>query len=427
MKPISVLFIENSVGLSGSTVSLCTLLNYLDSEAFDAHIVLSRPEQKAYVLGQIRRPGDLTVIAPRRSLKESFAVQRVLESLEGRAPWLGRHILGVVGLLDILVVTLPYAFNLRRWAKNRSIEVIHQNNGFDLGALILSRLLRVPLVAYERGWEWRSPFVKLMAPRVTRYIANSESTKASLVSLRVPSKRITVIYPPLDLSTFHLPLKTTVSRQTFGLDPSAPCFGIVGMLLPWKGHEVFLKAAKAVVARVPNAHAFIVGAAPTADKVYERRLRALAHDLGIGDRVTFTGYRADIPDILTVLDVVIHASIQSEPFGRVITEAMAMKRPVVATKAGGPTEIIEDGRTGFLVPPGDHEAMADRIVALLEDRALAERVGDAGSREVARRFSADAHALLAQRVYEQVLRPRRVAALRERYPEGLGRHVGKEL
>ena len=427
MKPISVLFIENSVGLSGSTVSLCSLLNHLDPEAFDAHIVLSRPEQEAYLLGQIRRPGDLTVIAPRRSLKEYLAVQRVLESLERRAPWLGRHSLRVVGLLDVLVVTLPYAFNLRRWAKNRSIEVIHQNNGFDLGALILSRLLRVPLVAYERGWEWRSLFVKLMAPRVTRYIANSESTKASLVSLRVPAKRITVIYPPLDLSTFHLPRKTTVSRQTFGLDPTVPCFGIVGMLLPWKGHEVFLKAAKAVVARVSNAHAFIVGAAPNADKVYERRLRALAHDLGIGDRVTFTGYRADIPDILTILDVVIHASIQSEPFGRVITEAMAMKRPVVATNAGGPTEIIEDGRTGFLVPPGDHEAMADRVVALLEDRALAERVGDAGSREAARRFPADAHARLVQRVYEQVLRPRRVAGLRERCPEGLGRHVEKEL
>jgi len=427
MKPISVLFIENSVGLSGSTVSLCSLLNYLDTEMFDAHIVLSRREQEGYLLGEIRRPGDLTVIAPRRSLKQALPVQRVLESLGGRAPWLRRHLLRFAGLLDVLVVTLPYVYRLRRWAKNRGVELIHQNNGFDLGAFILSRLLRIPLVAYQRGQEWDSPFVRLMAPRVTRYIANSESTKAGLVSLRVPAKRITVIYPPLDFYTFHLPRKTTVSRQTFGLDPSAPCFGIVGMLLPWKGHEVFLKAAKAVVARVPNAHAFIVGAAPDADRAHERRLRALAHDLGIGDRVTFTGYRADIPDILTILDVVIHASIQPEPFGRVITEAMAMKRPVVATKAGGPTEIIEDGRTGFLVPPGDHAAMADRVVALLEDRALAERVGDAGSREVARRFSADAHARLVRRVYEQVLRPRRVAALRERYPEGLGRHAGKEL
>ena len=290
MKPISVLFIENSVGLSGSTVSLCTLLNYLDSEVFDAHIVLSRPEQEAYLLDQTRRPGALTVIAPRRSLKESVAVHRVLELSEWRAPWLGRYILRAVGLLDILVVTLPYVYRLRRWTKNRGIELIHQNNGFDLGAFILSRLLRIPLVAYQRGQEWDSPFVKLMAPRVTRYIANSESTRASLVSLGVPTKHITVIHPPLDLSIFSLPRKSAVSRQTFGLDPSVPCFGIVGMLLPWKGHEVFLKAAKAVVERVPNAHAFIVGAAPNADRVYERRLRALAHDLGIGDRVTFTGY-----------------------------------------------------------------------------------------------------------------------------------------
>jgi len=426
MKPVSVLFIENSVGLSGSTVSLCSLLNYLDSAMFQAHIVLSRPEQERYLRGHLRRPGDLTVIAPRRSLKESFAVQWIVDALERRAPWLRRHILRVVGILDLLVVTLPYASHLRRWAKNRGIELIHQNNGVDLGALLLSRILRAPLVAYQRGGEWHSPFVTLMAAHVTRYIANSKATKGSLVSLGVPAERITVIYPPLDLSTFHLPRQTSVGRHTFGVEPSAPCFGIVGMLLPWKGHEVFLKAAQRVAERVPKVHAFIVGAAPNGDSAYERRLRALAHDLGIGDRVTFTGYRADIPDILSLLDVVVHASVQPEPFGRVIVEAMAMKRPVIATKAGGPLEIIEHGRTGFLVPPGDHEALADRLISLLEDRPLAEHVADAGSREVARRFSADAHAPLVQRVYEQVLEPRRVGALRHHDPAGGSRHARTE-
>jgi glycosyltransferase involved in cell wall biosynthesis len=114
--------------------------------------------------------------------------------------------------------------------------------------------------------------------------------------------------------------------------------------------------------------------------------------------------------MLTLLDVVVHASTEPEPFGRVIAEAMAMRRPVIATRAGGPTEIIEDGRTGFLVPPGDVEALADQITALLTDSALAGRIAEAGYEEARKRFSAEAHSALVQGVYDSVLQPKRTRA-----------------
>ena len=401
---INILFIENSVGLAGSTVSLCTLLNYLDPDVFEAHIVLSRPEQETYLLGHIRRRGDLTVIQPRRSLKQSDVVQRILDRLGGGRPRLHRLALQTASLLDLVVVTIPYTWRLYQWAKHRKIQLVHQNNGFELGSLLLARILWVPLIAYQRGDEWNSPAVRWLARGVRRFIANSTTTLKSLISLGIPSGRVSVIYPPLDLETLRPGRSSTVTRATFGVDASNPCFGILGMLLPWKGHAVFLNAAKRVFERIPKARAFVIGAAPHSTKEYEEEVRALAQELGIADRVIFTGFRPDVPDMLELLDVVVHASIAPEPFGRVITEAMAMRRPVIATLAGGPTEIIEDGRTGFLVPPGDAEALADRIITLLTNPSLAQQIADAGYRDARERFAADVHAQRVQRIYEAVLR-----------------------
>jgi len=402
-----ILFIENSIGLSGSTMSLCTLLNYLDPDLVEAHIVLSRREQEVYLLEHLRRPGDLAVIAPRRSLKHAPLVERMLEALHERRPRLHVLLLRVVALIDVFVATLPYVWRLSRYVKGRRIQLIHQNNGFDLASLILSRILRVPLIAYQRGDEWNSATVRWLARGIRHFIANSATTRVSLTALGIPSQKVSVIYPPLDLQTLRADRPSTVTRAAFGLGPSTRCFGILGMLLPWKGHTVFLKAAARVFQRIPDARAFVIGAAPPHGEGYERELRALAQELGIADRMIFTGFRPDVPEMLQLMDVVAHASIDPEPFGRVITEAMAMRRPVIATRAGGPIEIIDDGRTGFLVPPGDDESLAYRLTMLLENPPLAARIAEAGYTAVRDRYSAEAHARLVQQVYERALAPRR--------------------
>jgi glycosyltransferase involved in cell wall biosynthesis len=401
--PVNILFIENSIGLSGSTMSLCALLNYLDPDIFEAHMVLSRHEQEAFLLGHLRRPGDLTVITSRHSLRHARVFRRILEALGAGRPRLTRLVLRFVALLDIFNVKIPYALRLYRYAKERRITLIHQNNGFDEGALILSKLLRVPLVAYQRGDEWNSATVRWLARYVRRYIANSVATQKNLLSLGIPAKKISVVYPPLDLMTFDIRRTSSIGRKKFGLDDSNPCFGILGLLLPWKGHRVFLKAAKRVIDRVPDARAFVIGAPPRGGEEYAHELRALAGELGIERQVIFTGFRSDVADLLPLLDVVVHTSIQPEPFGRVIVEAMSMKRPVVASAAGGPLEIIEDGRTGFLVPPGDDATLANRILELLDKPELARRMGEAGYLEVVERFSPQKHARMVAEVYEELL------------------------
>jgi glycosyltransferase involved in cell wall biosynthesis len=410
----NVLFVEKSIGVSGSTVSLANLLPHLDPARFGAYVATSRPDQLAYILKETPDIEDGTVIAPGRSPKNRSSVRAMISGLERRSPSVRRLAQSGVAGAELVSVTVPYGLRLYRFARRRNVALMHQNNGFDTGALLAARLLKVPLVAYQRGDEWSSPLVRRLARSVDRYIANSHATRRSLVELGVGRDRVEVIYPPVDLETFAPVGVPRLHRSDFGVVVPAPCFGIVGMLLPWKGQDVFLRAAQAVMARVPSARAFVVGDSPEGHATFRQELRRLAAELGILDRVVFTGFRRDVADILRILDVVAHTSVAPEPFGRVIVEAMAMGKPVVASRAGGPLEIIEDGRTGFLVTPGDVQALAARIVTLLQDRPLADRIAEAGRREVTDRFSARRHAELVQSVYADVLdglpgAPRRVA------------------
>jgi len=123
------------------------------------------------------------------------------------------------------------------------------------------------------------------------------------------------------------------------------------------------------------------------DAAYEVQLRTLARDLGIDDRVIFTGERADVPDLLAAADVAVHCSVDPEPFGLVILEAMAAGRAVIASNAGGPAEIIEAGNSGLLTRPGDHSELGEAMLRVLTDRELRGRLARNGAARLESRFS----------------------------------------
>ncbi len=175
------------------------------------------------------------------------------------------------------------------------------------------------------------------------------------------------------------------------------------MLLPWKGQPVFLRAAQLILERRRDARAIIHRRPTPRREAYAGELQDLARELGIDDHVIFTGFRSDLARLLPGLDVVDHPSVESEPFSCVIVEAMAMKCPVVASAAGGPLELIEDRRSGLLVPPGDHEALAARVIELLDNSKLAAPIAEHGYRKAGTRFSAETHTHLVQQVHDQAL------------------------
>jgi len=170
---------------------------------------------------------------------------------------------------------------------------------------------------------------------------------------------------------------------------------------PVKGLNVLIKAARKVVMHVPSTYFVIAGEGPL-----KEGLRRLAEELGVADKVIFAGFRGDVEKLTAACDVLVLPSIY-EPFGMPVAEAGACRKPVIASDVGGLTEIVKHGVTGFTVPAGDHEAMAEALIKLLKDRGLRERMGYAGYRMVEESFTPEVIARKMLTVYANLKRPSR--------------------
>jgi len=142
---------------------------------------------------------------------------------------------------------------------------------------------------------------------------------------------------------------------------------------------------------MPEIRCLIVGGVHRGGAEYAQELYRYVEEHGLNNNVIFTGFRNDIEDVVSTMDVIIHASINPEPFGRVILEGMALGKPVIATDIGGVPEFVQHGVTGQLVPPRDPKALADAIVELLRDRLRRDRLGNNGRLAVLQRFTVQRH------------------------------------
>lgn len=171
-------------------------------------------------------------------------------------------------------------------------------------------------------------------------------------------------------------------RTSLGVH-EAPCVGVFSRLAPWKGQHVLLEA----LTQLPRVHALLVGDPLFGEEDYLQRLRARASALGLDDRVHFLGFREDVAALMSAVDIVVHTSIAAEPFGRVILEGMLAHRPVIATRGGGASEIVEPEVTGLLVEPGSAAALRSAIAELLADPPRRQGMGLAGRARAEERFS----------------------------------------
>lgn len=224
-------------------------------------------------------------------------------------------------------------------------------------------------------------FARLFARLVA---VNSEETGRAFIEAGGEADKVRIVYNGFDPAKARIyePGAAARLRAELGLGPQ-PLVGLFGRLSEWKGQHVFLDA----IAAMEGVQAVIVGGALFGQEAYEARIREQASRLGLDGRVRFLGFRPDVPELMAAMDVVAHTSIVAEPFGRVVVEAMMCGRPVVATRGGGVTEIIRDGETGLLVPPGNASALAAAIGRILSQPALAERLARKGRKDVSQRFS----------------------------------------
>ena len=298
------------------------------------------------------------------------------------------------------------------YLRESGIQIVHTYGFYtNVFAIPAAKLGRVPvIVASIRD---TGAYLTPMKGRVQRVIcrladcvvANAEAVKTWLVNEGYDERRITVIRNGIDPAPFGRKATDGKLHQELGLPPGAPLVAVLCRLSPIKGIEYFLEAATTVAASAPEARFLIVGEAESKDAEYRRRLEAYADRLGLGRRVVFTGLRLDVPEVLDEVAVSVLPSL-SEGLSNVLLESMAAGVPVVATRVGGNPEVVEEGVTGFLVPPRDAAGLAGAIARVLEDRELAARLGRAGRARVVERFSIGDAIRRTEQLYLRLLRRR---------------------
>jgi glycosyltransferase involved in cell wall biosynthesis len=243
-----------------------------------------------------------------------------------------------------------------------------------------------------------------LSGRPTAIVANSRAGVDAHARLGYRPRRWVVIPNGVDLEEFRPDPATRLAvRRELGVPDAAPVVGLVARVHPKKGHDVFLAAAAAMLARAPSLHVLLAGSGvDAASEPFRSWLHALPD--GAAGRVRLLGCRADVPRIQAALDVACSASLFGEGFPNVVAEAMACGVPVVATDVGDAARVVGD--QGVIVPPGDAEALAARCLELLEDQDRRQRLGAGARRRIEESFAFDRTPAAYDALYRELLQSR---------------------
>ncbi|MPW21282.1 glycosyltransferase [Paraburkholderia sp. CNPSo 3157] len=292
----------------------------------------------------------------------------------------------------------------------RHSDVIYANTqrAMVIGALA-GRFARRPVVWHLRDIVSREHFggrqlaiIKWCAKLgLAHVIANSAASARAFAELtNFGDTRIDVVFNGIPAAPFNAlrDVPQSVLRARLNLPKDAFLVGSFSRLAQWKGQHVLLEA----MVLNPGMHAVLVGAPLFGENAYEAQLHAFVASHGLNDRVHFLGFQDDVAACMCAVDAVAHTSITPEPFGRVIVEGMLARRPVVAARAGGVMEIIDDNVNGLMCTPGDAHALADTLAELRANPALRERLVAQGYQTAVCKFGTQAYVEGVERILMSV-------------------------
>jgi glycosyltransferase involved in cell wall biosynthesis len=365
LKPRTILHTIETGGPGGAETILLHLASRLDPTRFRSLVLVPEP---GWLLDSLRASGMTAHIVPMRG--------RLYRTLREMA----------------------------RWVRNENVDLIHSHlPDQNFHASLVGRMTGRPVVATYHGAldlsRARSAIKMRLARRfASATVAVSRSLAESLYAGGFARERVVCIYNGVDTERFSVTPSGRL-RAELGCANGTKLIGMVANLRRDKGYEYFVRSARLVAERVPHAHFVAVGEG-SAHEV--EGLQRLAADLGLGSRFSLLGFRSNVPELLTDLDVFVLSST-SEGFSLATVEAMAAARPVVVTRSGGPEELVEHGRTGLLVPPADAETLAAQVCEVLASPSLAEELGRNARRSVEQRFSLPRMLVEYENLYQRLL------------------------
>lgn len=403
-----ILYVENGIGYGGAIICLRHLVRNLDRARFTPMIVTGRtgPQYR-----EIANEAHWQHIADRHL--DTVTAQRKTDA----AAWVDnvpglRFILNqVLARADDLFNFLPFFLHLLWTTRRFKADLIHANNEplCNRAALLVGKVLRIPTLCHVRGqqdgtrlMQWAYSLPDHFTP-VSHWVAKSIQHK-----LGVPDGKITVIYDGLELDNLDPSISGQPFRQQHHLNDADFAVGLVGLLIPWKGQEIFLDAAKQLKDTLPHLKMFIIGGTPDDCTAYEAMLKARVKSEGLSTTVIFTGHISDMPAVYNGLDAVVSASTSPEPLGTVVIESMALGRPLIGPNHGGAAEMMQHQTTGLLFEHGSATALAQQIQRLYQQPELAQTLGANARRHALATFAVTTHVEHMQSLYAQLLKTKPV-------------------
>ena len=374
---IKVLSVLNEIGWGGDESRLLSMAAGLDSSRFE-HLVITLLDhgsemQHAGLPDREKQYRDMGVVVKSLSKEEPDTITR------------SKPANGLQRKLAVFRRARRLARIIRRW----KIDVIDARTAAYLVAAVAGKMTRTPTLITWYGlwdedtisWTWPVTTSLLLADGI---LTDSEVRASQFrAHLHAGQGKVSVI--PNGIPQPSSAYNRCESRKLFGFpdDPALRIIGQVARLIDYKGQHVLLRAAPKVLAQCPDAAFLLVGY--TLNEDYQEELERLAQELGIGDRVRIVSYPGRIGDVWSAIDIHVHPSLfDSQPIA--IIEGMSLGKPAVVTSAGGIPEMVEHGRTGLVVPPGDPMALANAILQLLESPQLAGRLGEAARQRYEERY-----------------------------------------
>ncbi|MEE4311332.1 MAG: glycosyltransferase family 4 protein [candidate division KSB1 bacterium] len=309
-----------------------------------------------------------------------------------------------------LIYDIIALLRIYRIIRKGRYDIVHTHSskpGFS--GRIAAKLAGVPIIVHTvHGF----PFNDFMNPLLRSFFITLEEALAKIsnvlvtvsklnfqkiVDLKIADPaRLVNIYSGIYFDKFDKKTDVVSKKKELGIDPKMKVIGMVGRLSNQKSPQYFLDAIPAIAEAHPDTRFLLIGDGELRDAL-EKRIKKL----GIHDRTQILGFRDDVPDLLQVMDIYVLSSCW-EGLGRSLTEAMYLKKPVVATAVEGVPEIVETGKTGVLVPPRDPESISRAVISLLGDPAQTKELGENAHRKVAKKFSAHKMVEQIDQLYQEL-------------------------
>lgn len=371
---INILFLHAGAEMYGADKVMLDLIRNLDKKRFCAHVVLPC---EGVLVDKLKDEGISVEVIP--------------------YPIMRRKYFNPKGVIQYIYDLLKYSRVITEVARKKKIDIVHTNTAATLEGCFVSRKLHIPQL-----WSIHEIIVspkimfKLTSRWISKYssitITDSAAVKKHLLSSRRFNKDdIHVIYNGVDAKRFNPDNDSTYLRKELNIPEDARIIGMMGRVNSWKGQKDFLQAANIIMAKHLDVYTVFVGAAFEGEEWREKELADAIAQSPYKDRIINQGYRTDSEGIYKLYDVFVLPSTNPDPLPTVVLEAMATGKPIVGYRHGGVCEMVKEGENGLLAEVRNPKDLAKKILTILDDYDLKDKMSMASRKRLLERFSIESY------------------------------------